>query len=153
MCVGVHTVVHMWRSENTFLRSVLSFHLKVCSRDRTQVVRQCSKHFCLLHRVINANRSFLLYRNELKKRRMLQRQRKRNRADELKVTRRQMSTVSRACAERNLDGPERPSKQNQLLIYILWNSVKKISVSRLSRWATSNCACTNNELLPTQKHK
>lgn len=63
---------------------------------------QAVQHFYLLGHTIKAMESFSLDREELMKRRMLQRQKKKSRDDELELPRRQMSTMPRACVERNL---------------------------------------------------
>lgn len=47
VCGCTHALAHMWRSENTFQGSVLSF----CyggSRDQVQIIKPGSKHLCLL---------------------------------------------------------------------------------------------------------
>lgn len=36
LCMGIDAVIHVWRSENSFVESVRSFHLLVVSRDPSQ---------------------------------------------------------------------------------------------------------------------
>jgi hypothetical protein len=53
----VHAIVHVWRSENTFVELFLSFHLYVGSRNWTQVIRISG--FCLMSSYFSCN-SFTL---------------------------------------------------------------------------------------------